>query len=346
VNSIFMVLGARLMRHAHLQQQHITLSLHSRLVTLCTDERHDNKIDTQKMMLILSGCLTECLLEYDDPFEERDRFLRSASTNVEEGVSVGAQTQSPPHIGAMDLDRYIELGRALARFYLDDDEESPLILRLSLLDIMDIIIKQNALNAQALIVCFKDFAWAALHFEIVTHLFCDRVIDSKIAEEEWTISDAIMAMSGLAGRYYAFAALKEEDDTAYQAANGVAGVAPQSFIENMRHVDHVLHVMMNEAMRMGVPEATGTFYGMAANDVEYPTCTHLIYGLEPVFGLLASAHNMDCYALRCVVVAKAAGRMIAVAASGMSPEVEHIVARPLALASFIGNYQYFMPQTA
>ncbi len=362
----------------------MSLSLHSRLISLATSraEGRDGYVDIQKLLIMLAGVLAEGLMDYEDPFAELtnfDRKLRRSSaplSHPDETARHGRVDDWAPVVSILDLDRYLELGRSLARLYVDDSEESSCILKNAIAHLLETSLSMWAddeITGTLQHAFFIKSVHYALSFEIVAHSFCDRIIDLKISQEKWSLGDCIMAMSGLSGRYYAFAALKEEDEmdeeqaaasalfaqggaspahSAYQAARpddddddlgmayGFFGGGSKPFSS----AHSILRIMVGEAVRMGVPEGAGVFSGLAANDTEHRTCPHLIYSLEPSFAVLAERHGLHDYAVKAVAVSKAAGRMIAVASSGKEPEMEHIVARPIALSSFIGSFRHFSPK--
>lgn len=362
----------------------MSISLHGRLISLSTARSgaHEGRVDVQKLLILLAGVLAECLMDYEDPFKELELFDRARIRNSnlltecpDHTARHGNIDDWAPVLSILDLDRKLELGRSLARLYLDDTDEGSCVLKNAIAHLLETSLSMWSGDPVTAMLQHRFFIRAvhyALAFEIVAHQFCDRIIDLKISQEKWSLGDCIMAMSGLAGRYYAFAVLKEDDE--YGDAKTAAAVSALfkdgSLVDfsqddedddayiygsaksyavfgknpTQRGARSVMQIMVGEAVRMGVPEGSGLFYGLAANDVDHRTAPHLIYSLEPSFAVLSERYNLNDYAVRSVAVSKAAGRMIAVASSGKDPEMEHIVARPLALSSFLGSLRHFSPR--
>lgn len=364
------------MLNRELHQYNMSLSLHAKLIGMATDRSHrvdgtgQEFVDVQKLLLCLSGVLAEALLDFDNPILELECF---GDTLKQHGFGADLPQETEKHgnldawmpeVSLMDLDRKLELGRSLARLYLDDEDDSAYFLRDSVANLLETSLgmwADDPVTTSMQLSFFLHATHMALSFEMLAHQFCDRIIDLKIGEEKWSIGDCLMAMGGLAGRYYAFAKLQEDekDSEAFfnEALNGTMDKnvfmasypASQAFggvndNDQFQFANNIIDVMVSEALRMGVPEGAGVFYGLAANDMEHKTSPHLVYSLEPAFAVLAEQFGLSEYAVRAIAVSKSAGRMIAVASSGTEPEMEHTVARPLALSSFMGSIHHFSPR--
>jgi hypothetical protein len=317
----------------------ITASLQDRIVSLAIqkgDVKGDNVIDVSKKYLLLAGVMAECLMDFEDPFCELRRFQFELIGDCLEHEAF-LNHDEIPHVTAVELDKQLEWGRSLSRLYLDDEEASCRSLKAAIQNILEHDRDYAPFSKEtkvAQIMFFVRAVHMALAFEVIAHLFCDRVIDSKIAQDDWTASDCLMAMSGLAGRYYAFAAIEEEDVAHYE------GVRLHS--DDWRESSKVmLDMIAAEALRMGVAESGDLLKTIAANDIEYRAFPHLIYSLEPAFAILADKYELEGYAVKSIAVAKSVGRMIAVACAGEDAEVEHNIAKPLTVSSFIGSLQHY-----
>jgi hypothetical protein len=327
----------------------ITASLQERVTSLCVVKygTEEGRVDLQKKALMLAGLLSECLMDCEDPFQEL-RCLRNAHVTPILSTSLHEDEMSVPYVAIDDMDKIIELGRSLARLYLDDQEDSARVLCGSVIEVMNgcaYLWNDDASHQQMMRFLFSA-THIALSLEVIAHLFCDRVIDLKIAQENWSTSDALMAMSGLAGRYYAFASIDEEDRllSEQDLQDEESSTAPHYDSALLaKKSTSMLNLISAEAMRMGVLDGSDLLKGIAANDIEYRAYPHLVYGLEPCYAVLADRYEIEGYGLKSLSVAKATGRMIAVACAGQDAEMEHHVARPLAVASFIGNFEHFSP---
>lgn len=106
------------------------------------------------------------------------------------------------------------------------------------------------------------------------------------------------------------------------------------------NLDRAVHVMTQEAVRMGVPAGSDWRFGLAANDMPVNAPVELIRGLEPYCQEFFRRIALDGLFEQSVGCAKAAGRMIAVAAGGEIPEIEPAIAKPLAMAAMTESYKF------
>ena len=65
----------------------------------------------------------------------------------------------------------------------------------------------------------------------------------------------------------------------------------------------------------------------------------LIESLEPLCTEFFQTVQLHCEYDQAVGLAKAAGRMLAVAAAGSEPDIEPAIAKPLAMAAFTESYK-------
>ena len=105
-------------------------------------------------------------------------------------------------------------------------------------------------------------------------------------------------------------------------------------------LDKVVYSMTQEAVRYGVPAGSDWRFGLAANDMPINAPVDLIRAMEPqclrFFRVIELMGSYD----QSVACAKAAGRMIAIAAGGELPEIEPAIAKPLAMAAITETYKY------
>jgi hypothetical protein len=164
----------------------------------------------------------------------------------------------------------------------------------------------------------------AVRYELGAHGICDRSIEVKIAGQRWTIADCILGLSALAGSHQARLMMD-------------AGIAHGASLE--KALNDLMRVMMEEAVRHGVPEEVNLLHGIPANDTKTVIHADLLRSMEPLaLTVLEEMHMLD-RTNQAIALAKAAGRMVAVAASGENPDIEHVVARPLALCAMMGAFR-------
>ena len=163
-------------------------------------------------------------------------------------------------------------------------------------------------------------------YEISAQELCDVVIEKKVAFEGWSLGDCIASLSAVAGRRLA---LSLNSDTCYLFRG----------CELPEALDQVVYVMTQEAVRLGVPAGTDWRFGLAANDVPVNAPMDLILGIEPYCQSFFDALKVNNQFVQSVACAKAAGRMLAVAAGGELPEIEPAIAKPLAMAAITETYK-------
>jgi hypothetical protein len=118
---------------------------------------------------------------------------------------------------------------------------------------------------------------------------------------------------------------------------GGGGLVPVQSLPD--YLDQIAYVMTQEAIRLGIPAGSDWRFGLAANDAPVNAPVELIYGLEPYCRNFFRALNLGTLSDQAVGCAKAAGRMIAVAAGGELPEIEPVIAKPLAMAAMTETYK-------
>ena len=106
-------------------------------------------------------------------------------------------------------------------------------------------------------------------------------------------------------------------------------------------LDYLVTSMTAEAIRMGVPAGSDWKFGLAANDAPVNPPIELLEGVEPYAQLFFSAVPMSDVKDQAVACAKAAGRMLAVVATGDDPEIAHVIAKPLAMMAITETYHAF-----
>ena len=173
-----------------------------------------------------------------------------------------------------------------------------------------------------LVECVK----RCMAFEISAQELCDVVIDRKVSTDWWGLGDCVAALSAVAGRRLALSVHTEHDEF-FKGCD-----LPTS-------LDRVVYVMTQEAVRLGVPAGSDWRFGLAANDVPVNAPIDLVLGIEPYCYSFFEAIQLKGQYDQSVACAKAAGRMIAVAAGGEEPEIEPVIAKPLAMSAITETYK-------
>jgi hypothetical protein len=296
------------------------LSLHKQIITLCThNETH--AIDEHRLMVLYSGAIAECLLDYDDWKEGLNKFFNQNDESFNDSIfeaqwhDIHAITQS------FYQDKDSELGRSVVRSYLDDcPETSFMMLRNIRSSLLAIHNPDSDFWSQ-----LYDATCLVLTTEQLIHNLCDEIIDIEIGSNGWTLGDCVQSMGALSGAYYARSIEIRS-----------LGHSKQAVINH--GFDYLVQTIMAEALRLGMPDHAGVYTMLPAND----SLPHIPYNkVEDVDKLaipLFDLFKISDSCLKSLIIAKATGRMMAVAAAGDNANMDSCVVTPLALTSMQGTY--------
>lgn len=300
--------------------------LYSGLIHMASD--YDRGTDAMMLIQHIAGVLVETYMVFDDPdvamTSSMDQMATLLGCEPLEGI-VTRNALPPAHV----MDHETERGRMAARMFFEEWLDCEYEFHnLILVIIHNIFISweeeglQRAESFRLLVECVK----RCLAYEISAQELCDIVIETKIAQEGWTLADCVAALSAVAGRC---AALSVSSKGCEMFVNG-------DLPENL---DHVVYTMTQEAIRLGVPSGSNWRLGLAANDTPLNPPVKLILGIEPYCSEFFEVIRLKDKYAQSVACAKAAGRMIAVAAGGEVPEMEPAIAKPLAMAAITETYK-------
>jgi sulfur relay (sulfurtransferase) DsrF/TusC family protein len=299
-------------------------NLYSHINSYITSD--DNEVDGMKLMQILSGMLVETLLLFDEPTDGLSAtyrlLVKELGTEPAQGV-VGVRALPPAYM--MDFES--EYGRAVARRmfeeWLDCSYEFHELL-IFFIQHSIIRMEDEQQSRAELLRLFIECSNRVMAYEISAQELCDIVIENKIGVTGWSLAESVSGLSAMAGNYLALS---------QQAGEG------RSVPTMPERLDQLSYVMTQEAIRLGIPAGTDWRFGLAANDCPTSAPHDLIEQLEPdcneFFDVIQLYSNVD----RAVACAKAAGRILAVAAGGEEPEIEPVIAKPLAMAAITETYK-------
>lgn len=284
--------------------------------------------DAMRLIQHMAGVLVEAYFVFEDPYESMEASFKKLCVMLECEPRPGplsAGALPPAHI----LDLETERGRNAARKFFEEWLDCEFAFHDLMLSIIHNIIvswedegQPRAESLRLLFECTK----RCMAFEIAAQELCDVVIDRKVFKEGWGLSDCIASLSAVAGRRLALC-LNAEACHVFKGAD-----LPDN-------LDHIVYVMTQEAVRLGVPAGSDWRFGLAANDRPLNAPVDLILGIEPYCRSFFHAVRMYDKYEQAVSCAKAAGRMIAVAAGGELPEMEPAIAKPLAMAAITETYK-------
>lgn len=300
--------------------------IHSAVLSRAAVPGAPGDVDGMRLLCVLAGVLAETLLLFDDPDEGYLASVSRLSRDLECAPHEGPVPEGilPP---AYLLDQNTEQGRAVARELFEDWLQCAFEFHdLVLFVIHNVLVRMEEAGQprEETMRLLMECTVKCLAYEIAAQELCDIVIEQKIGREGWSLGESVSGLSAVAGRCLG---LSRNVSHLFRAP-----VVPDN-------LDQVAYVMTQEATRLGLPAGTDWRFGLAANDCPVTAPFDLIFSLWPCcrnFFQVISLTDMVDQAVAC---AKAAGRMLAVAAGGERPEIEPIVAKPLAMAAMTDTYK-------
>jgi hypothetical protein len=293
-------------------------SLHKQISELARDSY--GFYDDNRLIRLYAGAIAECLLEYDDWKEGLDDYF-TFSKDLSESLCSATWMQQGYAISSLILDKDLELGRSVIRSYLDDTPETSFLMLRQIRSSLRSLIEYDTQFWQQL----YDMAAAALVTEQMVHVLCDQAIDICIGGAGWTLGDCVQAMATLSGQYHA-RVIEVKD----------IGTSEPAVIDH--DFDYMISTMMNEAMRLGMPDDAGMYTMLAANDCQHYIPYHKAESIDVIAAPLYTVFHIKDSDLKSMMMAKATGRMMAVAAAGDNPDMDSCVVTPLALSSMQGSF--------
>lgn len=274
-------------------------------------------IDGMRLMETLAGVVVETCMLFDDAHDA----VAATQAGLERDLgcmplpgSLGPHALRPPAA----LDHAFEQGKDLARSLFEQWLDCPYDFHADAVAIAHHAIVRLELAGHARtesLRLFVELMRRGLALETAAQELCDIVIDGKIAHDGWSLSDGFAGLSALAGAYLAV-----------------------PHITAAGQLDLIAAVMTQEATRLGVPAGSDWRFGLPANDHPCTAPYDLIDGIEPACNRFLHALGFAQPLERAVACAKAAGRLLAVAASGLDPDIEPVIAKPLAMAAITDTY--------
>lgn len=286
-------------------------------------------VDGTKAILLYSGILVETAFLFDNCEEALEgSFDNLARLLNREPLEAELPQNFLPPATIIDFDT--EQGRALAREFFEEWLDCAYEFH----DMMLFLVHQTFMRweaqGQPREVSFRmlvECTYRAMGYELAAQELCDVVIEKKIGIEGWTLGDCVSGLAGMAGRKLAYSHDGQKQCCWFNGSN----------LPDL--LDQTAYVMTQEAVRLGLPAGSDWRLGLAANDTPPNPPVLLVNGLEPYcrsFFETLGFHNVAEQAVAC---AKAAGRMIAVAAGGGHPGLEPPIAKPLAMAALTESYK-------
>lgn len=286
------------------------------------------QVDQMRVVQYMAGVLVETYLVFEDP----DQALNAGFSklcgllNAEPVLGDLALNSLPPaHI----IDIETERGREVARDVFEHNMECAFDFHDLILSVMHNMIvswEDDGISRAETLRLLIECTLRCMAFEVVAQELCDVMIDVNIAKQNWSIADCINGLSAISGTNLAVS-LNTEFRTVFKGSD-----LPY-------HLDQLSAVMTAEAVRLGVPAGSDWRFGLPANDVPVNAPYELITDLQPTCASLFKTIHLICEYDQAVACAKAAGRMLAVAAGGECPEIEPAIAKPMAMSAITEAYK-------
>ncbi|MBL4590228.1 MAG: hypothetical protein JKY11_09155 [Alphaproteobacteria bacterium] len=277
-------------------------------------------------LLMLSGLYVEACFLFEKPDETMEAgFSKIADMLRAQPYDGSISSWTLPH--SQHIDQTSEQGRELSRFVLDEWQEcefSYFDFVLWVLQSYLTIWENENIPREESLRLFMEFSTRCMAYEISAQELCDLVIETKISSKEWSLADGVCGLSAYAG--HSFGHCTDESAQCF-------------FVDADEQFQTIMSVMTQEASRMGVPAGSSWHLGMAANDCPADPPTELIEAIKPMCDSFFKALSIMTVEEQAVACAKAAGRMLAVVATGDTPDMPHDIAKPLAMAALIESYR-------
>lgn len=313
----------------------LTACVLSELEAVCSVRERGT--DTLRALQVLAGMVLELSLLADSPEDARKRILVEHPHWSADLPNPLKDEESFRLCAADSLDALGEYGRALSgkiaqEWDLSIEEifrATVFVLRQSL----SLWAEDGHCPKQSFRIFLNCLDRLSI-YERAAQDLCDLAIDTGIGQNGWSLSDCLTGLSAMAGRRLALASIPDKNP-----------MYPVGYGENTgNNVTLLVCVVTREAVRHGVPGIKNWRGGIVANDCDVKAPWRLIAELETPCRDFFESVKLDNLHDQAVACAKAAGRMLAVAAGGELPEMEPTVASPLTLSALAGMYDDVLPE--
>lgn len=311
----------------HTAKADVAIRIHTSIQVLAVEPEMGT--DAMKVMMLYAGMLVECAFLFDNCEEALEGAFARLADLLECEPSAGdlAGRALPPST-IIDFDT--EQGRSLAREFFEEWLDCSYEFQDMVLTLIQQSFARWEMFGMPRGESFRilvEATYKSMAFELAAQELCDAVIEQRIGVSRWKLSDSVAALAGTSGYK-----LAQSHDGRNQCCWFRGSDLPDL-------LDQTAYVMTQEAVRHGLCSSTDWRFGLPANDTPANPPTSLIRDMEPVaFGFFNAIgmFNLEDQAVAC---AKAAGRMLAIAAGGKKPELEPAIAKPLAMAAITESYK-------
>lgn len=311
----------------HTAKADVALRIHTSIQAMA--EEPEMGTDAMKVLMLYAGMLVECAFLFDNCEEALEgSFARLADLLDCEPYAGDLGGRALPPSTIIDFDT--EQGRSLAREFFEEWLDCSYEFQDMVLFLIHQSLARWEMFGMARTESFRllvEATYKAMAFELAAQELCDVVIEQKIGVAHWKLADSVAALAGVSG--YKLAQSHEgKNQCCWFRGSDLPDV-----------LDQTAYVMTQEAVRHGLCSSTDWRFGLPANDTPANPPIALIRDMEPVAHGFFNAIEMFDLNDQAVACAKAAGRMLAIAAGGKKPELEPAIAKPLAMAAITESYK-------
>lgn len=283
--------------------------------------------DAMQGLLMMAGMVVESSLVFDEsPDEAACAALNGLAERLGTRPNVGKLGFNTLPPSAL-IDQTIEKGRMIAREALESWECCAFDAYAIFLEACHGIFREwdeAGFRRAEMLRLLSECVYRGLAYEISAQELCDVLIERKARVLSWDLNSCIAALSAMAGQRLASSARGQ----LYADVGG-----------EPEELESVIYTMTQEAVRLGVPAGTSWRFGVPANDVPLSVPYRLIDRLNPECDSFFASIQLFDREDQAVACAKAAGRMLAITAGGDLPEIEPVIAKPLALSAMSDTYK-------
>jgi hypothetical protein len=311
----------------HSAKADVAIRIHTSIQALA--EEPEMGTDSMKVLMLYAGMLVECAFLFDNCEEALEgSFARLADLLECEPYAGDLGDRALPPSAIIDFDS--EQGRSITREFFGEWEDCNYEFQDMVLYLIQQSFARWEMFGQPRSESFRllvEATYRAMAYELAAQELCDAVIEQRIGTSHWKLTDTVAALAGTAGYK-----LAQSHDGRNQCCWFRGSDLPDL-------LDQTAYVMTQEAVRHGLCATTDWRFGLPANDTPANPPTDLIRNMEPLCSGFFQAIEMAELSDQAVACAKAAGRMLAIAAGGKKPELEPAIAKPLAMSAITESYK-------
>ena len=305
----------------------VALRIHYAIQALSEEEGRGT--DMMKATLLMAGMYVETAFLFDNCEEAlQGSFAKLGQLLNCEPLAGDLGEEALPPANLIDFDS--EMGRAMAREFFEEWLDCEYGFHDMLMFITQQIFMRWETHGVRRAESFRllvEATYRAMTYELAAQELCDVIIEKKIGVDGWNMADSISGLAGLAGRKLSMS---------HGGRNQCCWFRGSDLPDLL---DQTGYVMTQEAVRLGTPTGTDWRFGLPANDIPANAPTLLVGAIEHVCDGFFRAIKLFDYQDQAVCVAKAAGRMVAVACGGAKPDIEPAIVKPLAMAALTETYK-------